>query len=302
VWAWTLGREYVAAVMVAVEEVLTEALSATIMDWFEPTFSHPFMNINIVSVPDAEKTIPHRWVDDVAMDDLFGGEDGDPGPLGNTGSTWSPADGRQRLMQALARLDLQEDQLAQAAMERVTRHEFAPEKRRVKQELKRYDSEFRKQFSRMPTHAEKEPMRVLYVYYRHLKTAMSQVEQNKLGRKSRTGVIGGGGSGDDMGLGGEGLTTIPDMDETPRSGIGEKQDVEDQISALEVRIESKQAEKAAVRAKLQAFQEKFVVEHNRKIHFHKDILPIEREYRTYKNLKEDIMKSEAQLRNLRAQA
>jgi len=274
--------------MVAVEDVLTECLSATICDWFEPKFNHPFLNIKIVSVPNATKQIPHKWVDDVELNDIFRGEDGDPlmGIAGGGVSTWSSDDGRRRLLLALQRLDLQEDHVAHANLDRMGRHEFAAEKRRVKQELKRYDVEFRKQFSRLPSHTEKEPMRPLYIYYRRLKTMSAQAEQSKLGRGSRTGVIGG-----------ESLSAIPDLEETPRSG--KKAQSEDQISALEVRIENLQSEKGAVRAKLQTFQEKFVSENNRKIRFHKDILPIEREYRMYKNLKEDIMKAEQQLRERR---
>jgi len=279
--------------MVAVEDILTDSLSATISDWFDPKYKHPFMNINVLVIPDSTKSIPHRWVDDVQIDDLFRGDDGDLMAIGGASNTWSAEDGRQRLLQALHRLDLSESHVAHPNLDRMGRHEFGAEKRRVKQELKRYDAEFRKQFGRLPSHTEKEPMRPLYVYYRRLKTMLAQVEQSRLGRNSRTGVIGAQRSQ-------ESLTTIPDMDETPHAGK-KGQDKEDQISALEVRIENLQSEKAAVRAKLQTFQEKFVGENNRKIRFHKDILPIEREYRMYKNLKEDIEKAEQQLRHLRAE-
>jgi len=74
----------------------------------------------------------------------------------------------------------------------------------------------------------------------------------------------------------------------------------DNLDSLEARIETLQNEKSVVRAKLQAFQEKFVTENNRKIRFHKDILPIEREYRLYKNLKEEIMKAVDELKKLKA--
>merc|ERR1719436_2218066 len=142
-------------------------------------------------------------------------------------------------------------------------------------------------------------MRPLYVYYRRLKTMIAQAEQN---RGVRRGSIGS----DDEGLGlrpgpRQSLATIPDLDDTPRQGRDGRvpSNVEDQITALEARIDSLQGEKSVVRAKLQAFQEKFVSENNRKIRFHKDILPIEREYRMYKNLKEEILKAEAQLREIR---
>ena len=49
-----------------------------------------------------------------------------------------------------------------------------------------------------------------------------------------------------------------------------------------------QQEKQEVRRKLQQFQEDFLVKYQRKIRFHKDILPIEREYRSYKQIKEEL--------------
>lgn len=285
--------------MVTVDDILTDTLVATIRDWFEPSLAHPFLDINILSVPEATKSIPHRWVDDIQIDDgFFRGDDGDPVLAGGgAGATWSMDEGRQRLKEVLQRLDLPLDHVAHPGLDRMGKHELNAEKRRVKQELKRYDAEFRKQFARLPTHTEKEPMRPLYVYYRRLKTMISDVERSHFVRP-------GGGIGEEglhLRFGRDSLSTIPDTEETPRTGKRGRA-VEDQISALEVRIENLQSEKSAVRAKLQTFQEKFVSENNRKIRFHKDILPIEREYRLYKNLKEDIVKAEQQLRDLRAES
>lgn len=268
--------------MVLVEDTLTDSLSACVGTWFEASFTHPFLELQTFSVPDAARPIPKRWVDDIEIDEGFGAEEGDL--LGEGGvRSWGPDEGKQRLRDALARLNLPEDRVAHANLSKMNRHDLASEKRRVKQELKRYDSDFRKQFRRLPTHTEKEPMRPLYVYYRKLKTMIAQAETSKLGPR-------------------ESIATVPD-EETPRQGVGHRPgNVEDQIAALEARIDSLQAEKGAVRVKLQAFQEKFVTENNRKIRFHKDILPIEREYRMYKNLKEEIQKVEMQLRDLREDA
>uniref|UniRef100_A0A7S1RK19 FAM13A-like domain-containing protein n=1 Tax=Alexandrium catenella TaxID=2925 RepID=A0A7S1RK19_ALECA len=265
--------------MVLVEDTLTDSLSVCVGAWFESDFSHPFFTLTTVSVPDSARPIPKRWVDDIEIDEGFGAEEGDllgEGPV----KSWSLDEGKQRLRDALARLNLPEDRVSHPNLQKMNRHELAAEKRRVKQELKRYDSDFRRQFSRLPTHSEKEPMRPLYVYYRRLKTMIAQAESSKLGPR-------------------ESLATVPD-DETPRQGGSRRPgNVEDQIAALEARIDSLQTEKGAVRSKLQSFQEKFVTENNRKIRFHKDILPIEREYRMYKNLKEEIQKAETQLRDLR---
>lgn len=298
--------------MVAVEDVLTDSLGGCVKSWFEPKFDHPFLNIQAIVVPDSVKPIPKRWVDDieVQIDEGFGGEGDDVlGELGGPSNGWSFQEGRERLRVALTRLNLNEEHVAHTNLNRMSRNELMVEKRRVKQELKRYDSDFRKQFMRLPTHMEKEPMRPLYVYYRRLKTMIVHAEQSRAGAQSRNPSFGSVNGSDDEGmmLGGGAnreLSTIPDSEETPRgsrSAGRHSNTVESQVAAIEARIESLQIEKGTVRAKLQAFQENFVWENNRKIRFHKDILPIEREYRLYKNLKEEVLKAEAQLRALKSE-
>lgn len=313
--------------MVAAEDLLADSLGLCISEWFNPDFNHPFLGLHTISVPESVKQIPKRWVDDVEVhiDEGFGAEDGDVLGQGLT-TSWSNEEGRGMLREALNRLDLREDHVAHPDVNRMGRHELSSEKRRVKQELKRYDAEFRRQLMRLPTHSEKEPMRPLYVYYRRLKNMLSQAEQS-----SRSG---GGGGGRRSSSGATATATAGSDDEGPglkfgpresdeaslrqqqqllaaaaggggqqplsRRGQGGSSSLKDQISALEQRIESLQAEKGVVRTKLQAFQEKFLSENSRKIRFHKDILPIEREYRMYKNLKEEIMRAESQLRDLRA--
>lgn len=277
---------------------MTESLGAYIRDWFEPGFTHPFLGLQAISVPDSVKPIPKRWVEEVEVQNAgdFDVDDGDFG--GAAAGDWTPDEGKAKLLEALGRLDLNENTIAHPNLTSFDRHQLSSEKRRVKQELKRYDSDFRKQVGRLPSHTEKEPMRPLYVYYRRLKTMITQVEEKRGGRRAS--------NSDDEGMpfGGarESLATIPD-EETPRRGGAEwgraGTSVEDQIAALEARIDSLQSEKGNVRAKLQAFQEKFVTENHRRIKYHKDILPIEREYRMYKNVKDEITKAEGQLRELR---
>jgi len=280
---------------------LSDSLSLYVSGWFAPTLDHPFLNLETVCIPDSVKPIPKRWVDDIEVGfDDCGAEGGDilgEGPI----TSWNTEEGRGKLREALTRLDLSENHVAHPSISRMSKHELATEKRRVKQELKRYDAEFRKQFSRLPVHAEKEPMRPLYVYYRRLKTMITHAETGKSGRRGSTN----NGSDDESSFKfapRESLATIPDSEDTPRERkqkMRRASSMEDQIAALEGRIESLQNERAAVRSKLQAFQETFVNENNRKIRFHKDILPIEREYRMYKNLKEEIMKAEQQLKQLK---
>jgi hypothetical protein len=48
------------------------------------------------------------------------------------------------------------------------------EKKRVKNELKVYDSTFMQKFKRLPSRTEKEPMRNLYMYYKRLKQTITK--------------------------------------------------------------------------------------------------------------------------------
>jgi len=304
--------------MVAAEDLLADSLSTVIDGWFNSEFSHPFLGLHTVSVSEAIKPIPKRWVEDVEVNLADEAECFDVLGEGMV-TSWSAEEGRGRLREALRRLDLREDSVAHPDLNKMGKNELAGEKRRVKQELKRYDSEFRKQFMRLPTHTEKEPMRPLYVYYRRLKNMLTQAEAGgKQGRPRPNAQLRGtanAGSDDEASTGAPGARfglEPDDMGQRPSTGgphgnrdarggsLPERR--KDQIQALEARIDSLQGEKGNVRAKLQAFQEKFVTENNRKIRFHKDILPIEREYRMYKNLKEEIMRAEATLRDLRTES
>eukprot|EP00811_Abedinium_folium_P004358 NODE_14012_length_1133_cov_9.714712.p2 GENE.NODE_14012_length_1133_cov_9.714712~~NODE_14012_length_1133_cov_9.714712.p2 ORF type:complete len:140 (-),score=44.97 NODE_14012_length_1133_cov_9.714712:443-862(-) len=135
-------------------------------------------------------------------------------------------------------------------------------------------------------------MRPLYVYYRRLKAIIAQAELSKRSQTQPNQPC----PPSQQGQAGSGKQDV--REDVRRAGAAGQAATESQIAALEARLEMMLGEKATIRAKLQAFQEKFVAEHNRKIRFHKDILPIEREYRMYKILKADIAKVETQLRNL----
>lgn len=56
--------------------------------------------------------------------------------------------------------------------------ELQDRKRKVKNELKYYDTTFESAFQRFPNREEKEPMRPLYVYYKYLKQALDTKEPN----------------------------------------------------------------------------------------------------------------------------
>ncbi|CAK9015710.1 unnamed protein product [Durusdinium trenchii] len=270
------------AAVANVKEVLGESLTFYVSELFKNDYVHPFMNIDVSVVPDSVKPIPPQWVNDVELDE-FGAEMGDvigEGPI----LSWSAEERKQRYLSALRRLELAEEMLSSRRITGLSKSELSHEKKRVKAELKRYDTDWKKQFKVLPNHSQKEVMRPLYLYYRRLKNQLASADSG--GAREQD-------SDDD-------LLARPGSDS--RSGSNKRssrEKAEQQIGQLEARANSLQQEKGAIRAKLKEFQENFVLQHHRKIRFHKDILPIEKEYRLYKNIKEELQKVESQLRNLR---
>jgi len=265
----------------SVKEVLGESLNVYISGLFKAEYSHPFMNIDAIVVPDAVKPIPPQWVNDVELDE-FGAEMGDvigEGPV----LAWSSEERKQRYQHALRRLDLNEEMLSSKRITLMSKTELGQEKKRVKAELKRYDTDWKKQFKVLPNHSQKEVMRPLYLYYRRLKNQLATADSGARDQDSDDDLLG-----------------RQPGPESARSGRRtNKEKAELQISQLEARSNSLQQEKGAIRTKLKEFQENFLLQHHRKIRFHKDILPIEKEYRMYKNIKEELQKVESQLRSLR---
>jgi hypothetical protein len=54
------------------------------------------------------------------------------------------------------------------------------EKKKVKEQLKDYDNMFINKFNKLPTRAEKEPLRPLYMYYKRLKQGIVQLKSRKM--------------------------------------------------------------------------------------------------------------------------
>ena len=58
---------------------------------------------------------------------------------------------------------------------------------------------------------------------------------------------------------------------------------------MEARLTSLTQEKQKIRCQLQKYQEVFLQQNRREIKYHRDIAPIEAEYRRYKQTKAEIM-------------
>jgi len=169
------------------------------------------------------------------------------------------------------------------------------EKKRVKNELKRYDTSFNNEYKRFPDRKEKEPMRPLYLYYKRLKQAISrapkqdanyenlnQPDKGQIQKNEKPGGLtnpGPGGPGyNEKVL--SGLTS--NVQSTAGSSKGPPGGtMAEQKSELE-RLRKVRGE---LRIKLENYQDEFMRNHNRKIRYRQDIIPVENDYNYYKKLK-----------------
>lgn len=83
----------------------------------------------------------------------------------------------RRLEEALKRLNLDEAKCKNKHLVDLPLDTLLSEKTKVKNELKRYDNEFLELNQRLPNRNEKESMRIIYVYYKYLKQAIT-IKQN----------------------------------------------------------------------------------------------------------------------------
>ena len=70
-----------------------------------------------------------------------------------------------------------------------------------------------------------------------------------------------------------------------------------QVESSNSKLEELKAERNRLREKLHKYQAEFTKNHNRKIRYHKDIEPIEEEYKRYKNIKSEIARLEGAVQN-----
>ncbi|CAD7968719.1 unnamed protein product [Amoebophrya sp. A120] len=71
-----------------------------------------------------------------------------------------------------------------------------------------------------------------------------------------------------------------------------------EYNELQRKHEELQRQKAVIRDKLQKYQDDFLTQNHRKIKYHKDILPIEKDYQKYKEIKKKLLETEQAFRDL----
>jgi hypothetical protein len=155
--------------------------------------------------------------------------------------------GPTKLAEALNRLRLDHNSASGRELPSKSYEALSVEKKKVKNELKLYDTSFRDKFLRLPKREEKEPMRPLYMYYKRLKQALTRR-----------------------------ATERPVVDDNTTT-----------------RLITLRSERADLRVRLHSFQNDFSRTHNRRIRYHRDIEPVEAEYKRYKEVKQEIARFEA---------
>eukprot|EP00914_Ancora_sagittata_P011859 GHVO01022973.1.p1 GENE.GHVO01022973.1~~GHVO01022973.1.p1 ORF type:complete len:179 (-),score=19.58 GHVO01022973.1:202-738(-) len=122
------------------------------------------------------------------------------------------------------------------------------EKRKVKEELRGYDTEHSRIFKRLPSKAEKEPMRPMYQYYEELKRLLI-------------------GKNIEVGRRGSNASSVSDGEAEDRRRM-----------TLKRRFHE-------IRTELVKYQGDFFRRHGRRVMYHADIAPVHKQYKEYKEIK-----------------
>jgi len=203
-------------------------------------------------------------------------------------------------------------------------------KKSVKNELKHYDTAFQNLFKKFPERAEKEPMRPLYIYYKKLKQTLSKISKGDDSHKSsnkdsnslssaniaKYGISTGINEKENKGTNFEkkdksfdksnkepvlnnfmnpnlinngNSLNIKSMSVSKTNNAPQTQQTQEQLKKV---LDEFKGKRSLLREKLHNYQVEFTKNHNRKIRYHKDIEPVEEEYRKYKEIKNEIARIE----------
>lgn len=264
----------------SLEDMLNKGLSDCVASLFSESVPVPFSNVEIHSVSQETQPIPAKWTTEVGIEDeavFFEAreevEERRPveASCSESDSPHEDWDGQRFFHASVEKLGLSMAQLAKlveseteiAAVYGSSLVDLSRAKKIVKNELKEYDNAFKVAMGHEPSRGDKEPMRQLYTLYRKIREMIVRMEAS---------------------------SSVPAP--SPQAVIPR---VDRERTAMEDRLEALYAEKQQLRTVLNDFQNKFMQEQGRRIKYHRDIVTIDREYRQYKQVKEEISKLENQL-------
>ena len=265
---------------VTIEDMLSKGLSDAVGCLFTDSVPVPFANVKVTSVGQDIQPVPAKWVPEVPIEDegIFFEAHEEDAEAHHTAAEGSPSEhgwnGDAFFEGAISRLGLVSSLLAKLVEndDDIIRKygasvaDLSKAKKVVKNELKDYDNSFKKEYGREPSRADKEPMRLLYTLYRKIRDIIVRIETT---------------------------TKVPPVRSPQVAASQLRANLE--RAATEERLEALMVEKQQLRTILHEYQTKFMQEQGRRIKYHRDIVAIDREYRQYKQAKEEIAKLEAQL-------
>ncbi|EAR98297.1 hypothetical protein TTHERM_00285280 (macronuclear) [Tetrahymena thermophila SB210] len=207
-----------------------------------------------------------------------------------TPELWIQKEGPNKLREAQQRLNLNLSRVSRSDLENMSFEQLTLEKKKVKQELKMYDASFQTHFNRFPQKNEKEPLRPLYIYYKKLKQFMQQ--------KGQIGSVNDDNDDEPVRTKSASQQQQQQQYQQQRSQNGLSTQIQNtannpQQAQIIKQIEELKRLRADLRDKLHNYQSEFFKNHNRRIRYHKDIQPVENEYRQYKETKQELIRLES---------
>ena len=229
-----------------------------------------------------------------------------------TPEIWRNTIGKTKFENSMNKLNLDEKKIKNRQLYNLTLEVLQKEKAKVKNELKKYDSDFNEVFNHLPTKQDKEIMKPLYIYYKNLKNAIEKKEEdrnaittlnqnynqntysvistnsnndNKFNTNYFQNNILNQKSGFNYHKKANSTSLQNNNNNNNNNDIKEKKRSlsKDEMNALEREYKDIKKEQKDLKDKLRNYQNEFQKSNNRKVKFLKDITPVEREYQKYKS-------------------
>ena len=231
-----------------------------------------------------------------------------------TPEIWRNTIGKKKFENSMQRLNVDEKKIKNLQLSNLSLDALQKEKAKVKNELKKYDSDFNEIFNYLPTKQDKEIMKPLYIYYKSIKNAIEKKEGNNDGNSvmnnprysqitysvvsnnSDTGNIKNNNNYHQH-LNNQNNNQKNNFNyhkKANSSSIQNKNEIQDvvkekkrslskdEINALEREYKDIKKEQKDLKDMLRNYQNEFQKSNNRKVKFLKDITPVEKEYQKYK--------------------
>ena len=225
-----------------------------------------------------------------------------------TPEIWRNTIGKTKFENSMNKLNLDEKKIKNRQLYNLTLEVLQKEKAKVKNELKKYNSDFNEVFNHLPTKQDKEIMKPLYIYYKNLKNAIEKKEEdrnaittlnqnynqntysvistnsnndNKFNTNYFQNNILNQKSGFNYHKKANSTSLQNNNNNNNNNDIKEKKRSlsKDEMNALEREYKDIKKEQKDLKDKLRNYQNEFQKSNNRKVKFLKDITPVDKSVR-----------------------